>query len=106
MPDIPAGALGAEQRAFAAGLAHLRRHAARCHHRCVDRARRDAVDADAVAPVMRRHGARQTHDGALRCRIEQARMAARQARDRAEIDDRATATRDHFGNRVFRHQHH
>jgi len=28
-------------------------------------------------------------------------MAARQARDRAEIDDRATAARDHFGNRVF-----
>ena len=33
-------------------------------------------------------------------------MAARQACDRAEIDDRAAAVPDHFGNRVFRHQHH
>src|SRR3979411_1967073 len=32
-------------------------------------------------------------------------MAARQACDRTEIDDRAAAAPDHFGNRVFRHQH-
>src|SRR3982075_4721532 len=32
-------------------------------------------------------------------------MAARQACDRTEIDDRAATAPDHFGNGVFRHQH-
>src|ERR1700733_5582828 len=103
--DIPAGAFSAEQCALATRLAHLRRHAARRHHGRVDRAGRNAVDADTVTAVMRRHRARQTDDGALRCRIEQAWVAAEQTRDRTEIDDRAAAAPDHFRYRKFGHQH-
>src|ERR1700722_19340984 len=79
--DIPPCAFGAEQCALAARLAHLRRHAARRHHRRVDRAGRNAVDADAFAAVMCRHRARQAYDGALRRRIEQAWLGAQQTRD-------------------------
>jgi hypothetical protein len=33
-------------------------------------------------------------------------MSTLQPRDRCEIDDRAAAAFDHFGNGIFRHQHH
>ena len=45
-------------------------------------------------------------DRRLRGRVEQARVAAQQPRDRREVDDRAAAGLDHRRKRVLRHHHH
>ncbi len=68
--DVPAGAFSLQQRVLAPRLAQLRLHAVGEHHRRVDIARRDAVDADAFGTVVGGHRAGHVDDGALGGGIE------------------------------------
>src|SRR5438105_174818 len=104
--DIPAEPLDAEHRGLAPRLAPGRGHLPGIHARRIDRAGRDAVDADALRPVIDRHRPGQRDDRPLRGRIG-GQPARPQRRDRRHVDDGAAAGGlDHRRDRMARHQEH
>src|SRR5712691_2842160 len=86
--DVPAEPLEAEHRGFAPRLAAGSGHLSGIHARGVDRAGRDAVDADAIGAVIDRHRPGQRDDGALRGRVG-GEAARAQRGNRRHIDDGA-----------------
>ena len=106
MTDVPAEPLDAEHRRLAPRLAAGRAHLPGIHARRVDRARRDAIDADALGAVIDRHRPGQRDDRALRGRIG-GEPARAQRRDRRHVDDRAAARGlDHRRDRKARNEEH
>jgi PAS domain S-box-containing protein len=104
--DVPAGAFGAEHARFLAPLAPVRRHlAAGIDERRVHGTGRDAVDANAVRPVIDRHRGGQRNDRALGHRIG-GEAARTQRRDRRDVHDGAAAALLHGRDGVPRHQEH
>ncbi|EFY86289.1 hypothetical protein MAC_07670 [Metarhizium acridum CQMa 102] len=73
--------------------------------------RTNAIHPHPILGMMRRHGPRHIHDGALARRIQQTRRAAAQARHRPEIDNAPADASlglvlPHRRNGILGHEHH
>ena len=105
MAAVPARPLDPQHGCAAALVAGGRAHAPLVDHRGVDRARRHAVDADTVLPVIDGHGTGEGDHRALGHSVD--RQPPRPQRgDRRHVDDGAAASADHGGDGVLGGQEH